>query len=104
MLLGSCRFDLISTFFISVGNGLEVPSSQPVVMAALVANGFRKFSGVDPTVDVHVHVELFRSMSENESENATKRVCFSVAHDEFPFVVAHRAVGARKVSMGSALA
>jgi hypothetical protein len=42
-------------------------------------------------------------VSKDEGKHSSKRIGFSVAHDEFPFVVAHRAVGARKVSVGSAL-
>ena len=33
-------FNLVAAFFVSVRNGFEVPSSQPMVMASLVADGF----------------------------------------------------------------
>ena len=86
-------FNLVAAFFIGVRNGFEVPSSQPMVVASLVADGLGKFARVDPTVDVHVHVEFLGGVAKHEGEDSTKGVGFSVAHDEFAFIVANGAVG-----------
>ena len=84
---------MVTPLFIGVGNGLEVPPAQPVVVTALVANGVGELSGVHPAVDVHVHTELLRSVTKDQGQHATQTVGFTVAHDEFSFVVANGAVG-----------
>ena len=86
--------NLIASFFIGVGDGLKMPSTKPMIVSSLVSDGLGKFPGVHPAVDVHVNVEFLWSVSEHQSEDASKRVRFTVTHDEFPFVVAHGAVGA----------
>ena len=73
-------------------------------MSSLVPDGFGKLSSVHPSVDVHVHVEFFRGVSKHEREHTTKRIRLTIAHDEFPFVVADGAVGPCEMSVGSALA
>ena len=85
--------NLITSFLVGVGDGFEMPSAQPMVVASLVSNGLREFTRVYPAVDVHVNVEFFWSVAENQGEDASEGVGFTVAHDEFPFVVANRAVG-----------
>ena len=87
-------FDLVAALLVGVGNGFKVPSSQPVVVASLIPNGFGEFAGVDPSVDVHVHVEFLWSVAQDQREDAAEGIGFSVAHDEFPFIVANRAVRA----------
>jgi hypothetical protein len=70
-----------------------------VVVAALLSNGFGEFTSVDPSVDVHVNVEFFWGVPKNESKDTTEGICLPVAHDEFPFFVANRAIGTREVSV-----
>ncbi len=92
---GSNHFvlDLPAALFIGVGDGLEVPCADPVEVATAVSDGLGKFPGLDPAVDVHVDVELLRSVTQHQREDAANGVGFPVAHDEFAFVVAHLAIG-----------
>jgi hypothetical protein len=74
-----------------------------VVVAALLCNVLRKFSSVDPSIDVHFDIEFLWSVAKDQGQHAPKRVRFSVAHDEFPFFIANWAVGAFEVAVAIAL-
>ena len=91
-----------SNHAVSTGSGPSRQRWQWLRSAILAANGngvagcqwLRELSGVDPSVDVHVGVEFLGSVAQDQRKDAAEGIGFPVAHDEFPFIVANRAVGA----------